>query len=201
MTLFQAMDIIGTVAFAASGAIAGVRKRFDIYGIGFLAVVTAVGGGTVRDTMLGRVPPFIFKDYSYFIFSLITAVLVFIFHGYFTKSYSKLVWMDALGLGIFNVTGITIALNEGVGYFGSIVFGVITGTVGGMIRDILIGETPFVLKQEVYATACILAGTLFCILHYFNVNMQANMMLSSIVLFTVRMVTYKLDLNMPRADI
>jgi len=194
------IDIIGTIAFAASGAIAGVRKKFDLYGVCFLAIITAVGGGTVRDTLLGKVPPFVFRDISYFVLSIITATLVFIFYKQLTRTYSKLVWMDALGLGLFNVTGMTIALESGVGYFGSIVLGVITCTVGGMMRDVLIGETPFVLKQEIYATACILSGMLFCLLHYIGANMQFNMTLSAVVLFAVRMITYKMKINMPVID-
>ncbi len=83
----------------------------------------------------------------------------------------------------FNVVGISIALESGVGYFGSIFFGVITGTVGGMMRDVLIGDTPFVLKQEIYATACIAAGILFCLLDYVGLNIQLNMLLSAIFLF------------------
>lgn len=200
MTLLQFIEIIGTVAFAASGAIAGVRKKFDLYGICFLAIITAVGGGTVRDTLLGRVPPFAFRDVSYFVFSIATALLVFVFYRKMTRTYAMLVWMDAAGLGLFNVTGLTISLNSGVGYFGSIVFGVITCTVGGMMRDVLIGETPFVLKQEIYATACILSGMLFCLLHYIGVNMQLNMTLSAVTLFAVRMITYKLGINMPKIE-
>jgi len=197
MTLLQIIDFLGTVAFAASGALAGVRKKLDLYGVCFLAIVTAVGGGTVRDTLLGRVPPFAFRDINYFIFAIATALVIFLFHRQMTRTYSKLVWLDALGLGLFNVTGLTIALESGVGYFGSIVFGVITCTGGGMMRDILIGETPFVLKQEIYATACILSGMLFCLLHYFGVNSQLNMTVSAVLLFTVRMVTYKMKINMP----
>jgi len=198
MTLFQLLDFTGTVAFAASGAIAGARKHLDLYGICFLAIVTAVGGGTVRDALLGRVPPFSFTDITYFLLSVITAVVIFAFYKHMTKTYSLLVWMDALGLGVFNVIGLTVALESGVGYFGSICFGVITGTGGGMMRDVLIGEIPFVLKKEVYATACIMAGLLFCLLHYFQINLQVNMAVSSFVLFAIRMVTFKLDMNIPK---
>ncbi|PLX67025.1 MAG: hypothetical protein C0603_10175 [Denitrovibrio sp.] len=197
MTLLEVLDIIGTVAFAASGAIAGVRKNLDLYGVCFLAIITAVGGGTVRDALLGRVPPFVFTDIKYFILSIVTAFLVFFFYKLINKTYAKLVWFDALGLGVFNVIGITIALDAGVGYFGSIVFGVITGTVGGMMRDVLIGVTPFVLKREVYATACIVAGLLFCIFDYIGMNTQLNMLISSIFLFSVRMITFRMDINMP----
>jgi len=198
MTFLQFLDFTGTVAFAASGAIAGARKHLDLYGICFLAIVTAVGGGTVRDALLGRLPPFSFTNITYFILSVLTAIAIFIFYKHISATYSLLVWMDALGLGVFNVIGITVALESGVGYFGSICFGVITGTGGGMLRDVLIGEIPFVLKQEVYATACIVAGMLFCLLHFTGINMQLNMVVSSMLLFAVRMVTFKLDINIPR---
>lgn len=198
MTLLHFIDIIGTVAFAASGAIAGVRKKLDLYGVCFLAIVTAIGGGTVRDALLGRVPPFAFRDISYFLLSISTAVLIFVFYRHIKKTYAALVWMDAVGLGLFNVTGLTIALDSGIGYFGSIVFGVITGTVGGMMRDVLIGQTPFVLTQEIYATACIASGGLFCLLDWAGVNMQTNMAVSAVLLFVIRMTTYKMGINMPR---
>ncbi|PLX70629.1 MAG: hypothetical protein C0602_03725 [Denitrovibrio sp.] len=197
MTLFQIIDFIGTVSFAASGALAGVRKQLDLYGICFLAIVTAIGGGTTRDVMLGHVPPFAFTEISYFLLSIATAIVVFTFQTQMTRTYTKLVWMDAVGLGLFNVTGLTIALSSGVGYFGSIVFGVITCTVGGMMRDVIIGETPFVLKQEIYATACIISGVVFCLMHYLGVNMQINMMASAVLLFAIRMVTYKFRVHMP----
>lgn len=198
MTLFQLLDFTGTVAFAASGAIAGARKNLDLYGICFLAFMTAVGGGTVRDAFLGRVPPFSFTDINYFILSIVTAIAVFAFYKHMKKTYAMLVWFDALGLGVFNVIGLTIALESGVSYFGAICFGVITGTGGGMIRDVLISEIPFVLKREVYATACIFAGLLFCLLHYFQVNLQINMAVSSFILFAVRMIAVKKDIHVPR---
>ena len=198
MTLLYVLDLIGTFAFAVSGALAGVRKNLDIYGIAFLSVVTAVGGGTVRDTMLGRVAPFVFKDSNYLFLSLLAAVLVFLFHSHVKKSYNLLVLMDALGLGLFNVMGINIALSGGVGYVGSMIFGVITGTVGGMIRDVLINATPFVLTREVYASACIAGGALYCLLHHFGVDQSLNAGLSALLVFGVRMITLKYGFHLPR---
>lgn len=198
MTLLYFMDLLGTFAFAVSGALAAVRKELDIYGICFLAVVTAVGGGTVRDTMLGRTPPFLFKDMNYLIMSLLAAFMVFLFHRYVNKKYNLLVWMDALGLGVFNVIGINVALKCGVGYVGSMIFGVMTGTLGGMMRDVLISTTPFVLTREVYASACIAGGILYCGLEIGGANQAVNMAVSSLFVFGIRMITFKRNWHLPK---
>ena len=199
MTLLYALDLLGTFAFAVSGALAGVRKKLDLYGVTFLAIVTAVGGGTLRDTMLGRVPPFVFKDSNYLFLSIGAAMLVILFHSHVKRSYNLLVVMDALGLGLFNVMGINIALSSGVGYVGAMIFGVMTGTVGGMIRDVLINATPLVLTREVYASACIIGGALYCTLHHFGVDQSLNAAVSALLVFAVRMITLKLEFHLPRA--
>lgn len=198
MTLLYFMDLLGTFAFAVSGALAGARKELDIYGISFLAVVTAVGGGTMRDTMLSRTPPFVFKDMNYLFMSLLAAFMVFLFHRYVNKKYNLLVWMDALGLGVFNVIGINIALKCGVGYIGSMIFGVMTGTLGGMMRDVLIGTTPFVLTSEVYASACIAGGLLYCGLDIAGCHQAINMTVSALVVFAIRMITFKRNWHLPK---
>lgn len=200
MTLLYALDLLGTFAFAVSGALAGVRKNLDLYGVSFLAVVTAVGGGTIRDTMLGRVPPFLFKDMNYLFLSIAGALVVFLFHSHVKKTYNLLVWMDALGLGVFNVIGINIALHAGVGYLGSMIFGVMTGTLGGMIRDVLINATPFVLTREVYASACIVGGALYCILHHIGIDSSVNATVSALLVFGIRMITLRFGYHLPRAS-
>lgn len=198
MTLLYALDLLGTFAFAISGALAGVRKGFDIYGLSVLAIVTAVGGGTIRDTMLGRIPPFVFNDLNYIFLSLLAAVIVFLFHSNVTRKFNLLVWTDALGLGVFNVIGINIALSSGVGYVGSIMFGIMTGTLGGMIRDILIGATPFVLSSDVYASACLAGGILFCLADHLGFLHAPNTALSALLVFAVRMYTFKKGVHLPK---
>jgi len=200
MTILYLLDLIGTFAFAVSGALAGAKKEMDIYGISFLSIVTAVGGGTIRDMMLGRTPPFIFKDLNYLYISLFASILVFLFHKHVEKAENLLVWMDALGLGIFNVIGISIALKYGIGYIGAMAFGVMTGTFGGMIRDVLIKRTPFVLTHEVYASACLVGGAIFCGLHYIGIEPQINTTISAFIVFAIRMVTVKKGINLPRVS-
>jgi uncharacterized membrane protein YeiH len=201
MSLLYSLDMLGTFAFAASGALAGVSKKMDIYGICFLALVTAVGGGTIRDIIVGKNPPFLFVDYNYLVVSLVAAFLVFLFHQRFKKEYTILLWMDALGLGVFNIIGISVGREHDIAFPGSILLGIMTGTFGGMIRDVLIRETPLVLTREVYASACLLGGFLFWGLDALNVANHINLAASALFVFGFRMlaITKKWQLPKPTA--
>jgi len=198
MTLLYALDMLGTFAFAASGAIAGVQKKMDIYGISFLALVTAVGGGVTRDVLVGRVPPFIFKDWNYLTVSVATAFLVFLFHRFFIKNEILLLWMDGLGLGVFTVIGISVGRQYGLDYAGSIMMGIATGTFGGMFRDILRGETPFVLTREVYASACLMGGILFWVMDTGGIPNRINIAVTASFVFVVRMLSVYGKWSLPK---
>lgn len=199
MELIYIFDMFGTFAFAISGAIAGVRKKMDLYGISVLALVTAVGGGTLRDVLLGRIPPFIFRDYNYIYVSLGAAIIVFFFHKKVEERFNLLLVMDAIGLGVFTVIGISIGLDSSIGYLGALLMGVMTGTVGGMIRDVLQKEIPLVLQKEIYASACMIGGALFLLLEYLHVFRSLNIILSAGVVFTVRYLSIQKKWNLPRA--
>lgn len=198
MSLLYILDLLGTVAFAISGALAGVRKDMDLYGISVLSLVTAVGGGTLRDVLVGRIPPFIFVDYNYILLSLLSAILVFFFYRKVERGMKTLLIMDALGLGVFTVIGVKIGIDFQIGFIGSIFMGVMTGTVGGMIRDILQGEIPLVLKKEVYASASLLGGVIYYLLS-FVVNYETfNIAFSIIVVFTIRVLAIFKNWNLPK---
>ncbi|MEF3254891.1 MAG: trimeric intracellular cation channel family protein [Deferribacterales bacterium] len=198
MSLLYILDLLGTVAFAISGALAGVRKDMDLYGISVLSLVTAVGGGTLRDVLVGRIPPFIFVDYNYILLSLLSAILVFFFYRKVERGMKTLLIMDALGLGVFTVIGVKIGIDFQIGFIGSIFMGVMTGTVGGMIRDILQGEIPLVLKKEVYASASLLGGVIYYLLS-FVVNYETfNIAFSIIVVFTIRILAIFKNWNLPK---
>ena len=154
---FYIFDLAGTLVFAVSGAIAAVKKRLDIYGIFILAIVTALGGGMIRDVLLGRTPPGVFTDGLYFGVSCLGALMVVLFHHVIDRFHHPLRIMDAIGLGIFTVIGAKVTLAAGGSWFAAVMLGVITGTGGGMVRDILSREVPLVLQREVYAVAS-LAG-------------------------------------------
>lgn len=199
MSLLYLLDLIGTGAFAISGALAGVKKDMDIYGISVLSLVTAVGGGTIRDVLVGRIPPFIFRDYNYILVSLICAFVVFFFYKKVERSFKLLLIMDAMGLGVFTVIGVKVGIEYHAGVIGSIFMGVMTGTFGGMIRDLLQGEIPLVLKKEVYASASLLGGIVYLLLSNISSYGSINIFAGTIVVFTLRILAIFKNWHLPRA--
>ena len=203
------IEIIGTVAFASSGAMIGIRKNMDIFGINVLAVTTALGGGLIRDLVLGINPPNMFRDSSYALAAIITACLLFalfrlrqqLLESRFVEMYEK--WMnvmDAIGLGAFTVIGIDTAL--GVGYdsiFLLIFVGVITGIGGGMLRDIMAGNTPFVFVKHVYACASI-AGAVVCLILRNFLGDTAAMLIAACLVVVIRFLAAHYRWNLPRVQ-
>ena len=169
-TLILVLEIIGTVAFAASGAMTGVKKNMDIFGVVILGLTTAVGGGVIRDLILGSTPPRTFQDPIYAVLSIAASVLVFIVarRGWFEGRHQaydiSMLVMDSLGLGAFTVTGIGAAIECGEhGAFLLVFVGVVTGVGGGVLRDVMAGDMPYIFAQHVYACASLL-GAVVCVL-------------------------------------
>ncbi|MDX1696219.1 MAG: trimeric intracellular cation channel family protein [Ketobacteraceae bacterium] len=157
------LDLFGTAVFAVSGVLAAREKQLDWYGGLVLAMVTAIGGGTFRDLVLGRTPVFWVQDHLYLLVALAAAVATFPVISRLRVN-RWLLWSDAFGLGLFTLIGCNIALNTGTSPLVAVVMGVATGTFGGMIRDLLCGRIPLVLKQEIYATASVLGGVTYWLL-------------------------------------
>lgn len=198
MSLLYALDLLGTAAFAASGAWAGIRRDMDLFGVVLLGLVTANGGGTVRDLLLGA-PPFILKDETYLYLSLVVSLLVFIFHHKMEFLQHPLQYFDAVGLGTFVVIGTGKALEYHIGFFGSVMMGVMTATAGGMIRDVLSNRVPLVLQREVYASACIAGGTLLYLLHLTSLSANLSLVVAALVVITVRLLAIRKGWSLPRA--
>jgi uncharacterized membrane protein YeiH len=197
MTIPYFLDMTGTVAFAVSGALAGVRKGMDFYGITFLALVTSVGGGAVRDVFVGRVPPFFFSDNNYLIVSVVMSTLVFLFHKHFESKMNIFLIMDALGLGVFTVTGVSVGLTHNAGWVGAVMLGVITGTFGGMFRDILQKEIPLVLQKEIYASASMIGGIFYCVFYNAGLSRSLNFILVTSFVFILRVVSIRRRWRLP----
>lgn len=170
-TFIFALEIIGTIAFSASGAMTAIKKNMDIFGVIILGLITAVGGGVIRDITLGIAPPNTFNNPVYAIFSAATSIFVFLpnVRRYFihhTKLYDRLMFiMDTAGLAIFTVVGVQIAClhMEQYNLFLFVFVGVITGVGGGVMRDVLAQNTPYIFVKHVYACAS-LAGAIICAL-------------------------------------
>lgn len=156
-----ALDFLGTAVFAVTGALVASRKQMDITGFMLLAVVTGVGGGSLRDTMLGQLPVFWVQSPVYLGICIAVAALVFFLAHIPESRYRALLWLDAAGLAVFCVVGAEKALNAGAGPFIAIAMGVATGTLGGVIRDVLGGEVPLILRKEIYVTAALAGAAVF----------------------------------------
>ena len=197
MSLLYSLDLLGTAAFAASGAWAGVRREMDLFGVVLLGLVTANGGGTVRDLLLGA-PPFILKDETYLYLSLIISLLVFVFHRKMEFLQHPLQYFDAVGLGTFVVIGTGKALDYHIGFFGSVMMGVMTATAGGMIRDVLSNRVPLVLQHEVYASACLAGGVLLYLLNLTLLPGSLNLIFAASTVIVLRLLAIKKGWSLPR---
>ena len=199
------LEIIGTIAFAISGAMVALKKNMDIFGVAILGIVTAVGGGAVRDIVLGITPPTMFQKPVYAIVATAVSVIVFIpaIRRLLTRNHRlyelMMRVMDALGLGIFTVMGIDRA--HGVGEYNLflLVFvGVITGVGGGLMRDILAGNTPYIFVKHVYASASI-AGALVCALLWKPIGAAVSMFLGAVLVVVIRLLAAHYKWSLPHA--
>lgn len=202
------IEMIGTVAFASSGAMVGIRKNMDVFGVTFLGITTAVGGGIIRDLVLGITPPGTFRNPAYVAASLITSFLLFVcvyFNSHFLESkwltrYERvMVTFDAVGLGAFTVIGIYTAVNRPVtkSIFLLIFVGMVTGIGGGMLRDIMAGMTPFVFIKHIYAVASIVGAIICIVLMKFTDNILA-MIVGAIAVVVIRLLAAHYRWNLPR---
>lgn len=198
MTVLLILDYLGTVAFALSGALKAARHQLDIFGVAVLAIVTAVGGGTARDVMLGAHPIFWLAKPVYLLLALIPALLVFAWHQPMARTEHPLAYADAVGLGVFTVIGASKALEHGAGYAGAIIFGCMTGVGGGVIRDVLVREVPFVLQKEVYASASIAGSLLFCLLQSTGAPPWAGLVSGALLTIVIRIYCIRYGCNLPR---
>lgn len=169
MDTLYILSLIGVGFFAVSGVLASGRKGFDLFGVVVIALVTAIGGGTLRDILLDRRPIFWIGDLNYLYFSLLGAFVALLWIRYKRPPMKVLLYMDALGLALFTVSGTQIADDLGFGAVIAILMGCITGVAGGVIRDMLSGEIPLLLRdREIYATASLLGAIAYLVFYKFG---------------------------------
>lgn len=201
-------EIIGIIAFAISGAIVGIKKHFDIFGIIVLGVITAVGGGALRDITLGIIPPTMFKNPIYVVVAFMTSCVTFgvaaIVRVKFNKNKQFFVevvnFFDAIGLGVFAVTGTNTAIVHGFEHnaFLAIFVGVITGIGGGMVRDVLAGKVPFVLFKDIYASAAIVGAGIYYFMYTNHYNPILSVVLAIVITIVIRMLASYYHLGLPK---
>lgn len=195
--MFHLLDIIGTIAFAMSGALTAMSKKMDGFGVFIIAFVTAVGGGTLRDVMIGRTPVGWMLDLEYVYVICIGFILALLFRKKFDRLRTSLFLFDTIGLGVFTLIGLEKGINIGLHPLICIALGTMTACFGGVIRDILCTEIPVIFRKEIYATICILGGVVFFALKRFNLDDNLLYIFTSLVIISVRLMAVKFKWYLP----
>lgn len=193
---FVVIEFIGTFAFAISGVRLASAKRFDIFGAWIVGMATAIGGGTMRDVMLG-VSPFWMTNSSYFICCALAVVWVMIFGKYIIHQKNTWFIFDTIGLALFNVIGIEKTLNMGYEWWMAISMGAITGAGGGVVRDVLMNEVPLIFRSEIYAVACVAGGLCYAGCVGLNLSVEISALLSSVVVILTRILAVRNHWHLP----
>lgn len=192
------LDLAGIAVFAISGALTAVEHQLDVFGVFVLAGLTALGGGLLRDTILGATPPKALTDWRYLAVPAVGALLVFFVHPAVSRMARPLLLFDAAGLGLFTAAGTQKALSFGLGALGAIVLGVLTAIGGGMLRDVLVREIPVVLHREVYALAAALGAVVVVLGDAADANRFFIALLAAAVTFTFRVIARLRQWSAPR---
>ena len=193
---FVCIEFVGTMAFAISGVRLASAKRFDIFGAWIVGLATAIGGGTIRDVMLG-VNPFWMTNSIYFICCAVAVLWVFLFGKHLVRQRNTLFIFDTIGLALFNVIGIEKTLNMGFPYWTAVTMGCITGVAGGVLRDVFINEIPLIFRKEIYALACVSGGLVYILCHKLGMTPEINALLSILVVILIRSLAVKFHWCLP----
>ena len=186
MTILPLLDYAGVAVFAATGALAASRRRIDLIGFVFLAIVTGVGGGTLRDLILGETPVFWVHEPAYLFVCAATALIVYFTAHLVWSRYVWLLWLDAFGLAAYCVIGAAKGLALGVPAPIAVVTGVMTATFGGILRDIVTGEPSVLMRREIYLTAALAGASVYTLLHMSGAPDAPSMLVSALAAFLVR---------------
>lgn len=197
ISIFFVLDLLGTIAFAISGALAAMNRRLDLFGIFIIAFVTAIGGGTVRDILIGSTPVTWMENTLYIYLIGVVTIFAIIFRRKLNHLKTSLFLFDTIGLGVFTITGVEMGIQNDLNPIISITLGAMTGTFGGVIRDILCNEIPVIFRKEIYATACIIGGLAFVILHQLRVDTDVIYIVTSLTVILIRLVVVKYHISLP----
>lgn len=207
--MFFLIEMIGTIAFASSGAMVAIKKELDLLGVVVLGVITAVGGGMLRDIILGETPPALFRNPVYVAASFFTVLVLFtvvrinqdLLEGHSIEVYEKIMNVfDAVGLGAFTVTGVNTAVSAGYGdyLFLSAFLGVLTGVGGGVLRDMMAGQAPYILRKHFYACASIIGAVCYVFLRRRG-STDLAAVISACLVVLIRILATRYCWNLPRA--
>ena len=196
INFIQIIEFLGTFAFAISGIRLASTRQMDWFGAFVIGFVTAVGGGTVRDLMLG-LTPFWMESSIYVVCSILAMFIVVLYRKILVRLYYTFFTFDTIGLALFTVVGIEKTLQCGFPYWVAAIMGLITGSVGGMIRDILINEIPLVFRKEIYALACLLGGLFYWVSDMVGFPKEVSQVGTALVVVITRLIAVKYQIGLP----
>ncbi|PRY85921.1 trimeric intracellular cation channel family protein [Mongoliibacter ruber] len=200
MDIQYPLELVGTLVFAISGALAVRDREHDLFGAGFTGFITAIGGGSLRDILLGSYPLVWIGDVNFLYAIFLGILLAFIFPTTLLKLRKTMFLFDTLGIAFFTVLGVEKALSLGVRPEIAAIMGMFSAVMGGVIRDTLTNEIPILFRKEVYASACLAGAILYLVLNYFGIARDYNMLVSISVVISIRLIAVKYKLSLPRLD-
>ncbi len=195
--MFYLLDIIGTMAFAISGVLTAFHKKLDPFGVFIIAFVTAVGGGTLRDMLIGRTPVGWMQDLNYVYVIILGFLLALIFRKKLDRLRKSLFLFDTIGLGVFTLIGLEKGIEIELHPIICIALGTMTACFGGVIRDILCNEIPVIFRREIYATICIIGGIVFFALKYYKLSDDLIYLITSLVIISIRLLAVQFKWYLP----
>jgi len=196
-TMFYIIDILGTIAFAISGVLVAMNKKMDPFGILIIAFVTAVGGGTLRDILIGQTPVGWMTNMTFTYVILITTISAIVFRNKINYLRTSLFLFDTIGIGLYTVVGVEKGLSAGLHPIICIALGTISACFGGVLRDILCNEIPVIFRKEIYATACILGGLCYFLIRKLPIEDNFVFIIAGTVVIVVRLIAVKFKISLP----
>lgn len=198
MNIIYGLDIIGTFAFAVSGALVASKKDFDLFGVIIIAFVTAVGGGMLRDVLINAHPINWIGDLNYIWTILAAVVFTFLFKSKIAPLSKTLFLFDTIGIGVFTLLGIQKGLTFHLHPFVALVMGMVSAVMGGVVRDVLTNEVPLIFKKEIYASACLLGGIVYLVTHHFGLSEWFQFCATVLTVIIIRLLAVKFHLQLPK---
>lgn len=197
MDIIYSLDLVGTLVFAVSGTLTAASKRFDVFGAGVIAFVTAVGGGTIRDLLIGSTPVGWMLDLNYLLMIGLAIPLSYFFRSVIQRLRRTLFLFDTIGISLFTILGLQKTLDLGISPIIAIMMGTVSAVFGGVLRDILCNEVPLIFRKEIYATACIAGACLFLFLRYAGLAYYWTVLVTSSFIIILRIFAVRKKWSLP----
>ncbi|MGK0412887.1 MAG: putative membrane protein YeiH [Polaribacter sp.] len=198
MELIYVLDILGTFAFAVSGALVASDKKFDLFGVIIIAFVTAVGGGMLRDVLMNAHPINWIGDLNYLLTIVIAVIATFLFKSKILPLSKTMFLFDTVGLSVFTLLGLQKGLSYDLHPVIALIMGIISAVFGGVLRDVLTNKVPLIFEKEIYASACLAGGIIYLVLGFFEAPKDLNFIISASVIVIIRLVAVKFKLELPK---